>query len=285
MNRSACSLFVLSVIAATAITACYTGGSVDAPAPAAGAGNVSTAGFDITGLPCDVAQMLANSCASCHGIPLSGGAPNELTSYAQLMAPSRTDPTLTVAQLSVQRMKDTKTPMPPGGAAAADLAVLEGWLTAGTPAGTCTTTVAGNGVYNGPTVCTSGSYSTRGNGGGMRPGEACINCHAQGEGPRFAIAGTVYPTAHEPDDCVGSPSSAGISVVVTDATGAVTTLKVSSSGNFYSSGRGRITPPYTAKVVSGGKTRVMVSAQTNGDCNACHTVGGTSGAPGRIVAP
>lgn len=29
----------------------------------------------------------------------------------------------------------------------------------------------------------------------------------------------------------------------------------------------------------------MITAQTNGDCNSCHTESGTLAAPGRIMAP
>ena len=31
--------------------------------------------------------------------------------------------------------------------------------------------------------------------------------------------------------------------------------------------------------------RAMVAAQTSGDCNSCHTLAGTNGAPGRIMLP
>ena len=43
--------------------------------------------------------------------------------------------------------------------------------------------------------------------------------------------------------------------------------------------------PYRAKVVVGGRERVMLTPQTNGDCNACHTQAGAEGAPGRIIVP
>jgi len=207
-----------------------------------------------------------------------------MTTYEQLMAPSMSAPSLTVAQLSVQRMKDANAPMPPGGGSASDIAVLEAWLAAGAPAGTCTTPVAGNGSYGGPSVCTSGTFWTGGDeeSSSMHPGAACVSCHSQrGEGPR-GIAGTVFPTAHEPDDCNGTPGT-GITVVITDATGKEFSLRVNGAGNFYS--KGRIASPYTARVVSGSKTRVMKTPQTSGDCNSCHSEGGTSGAPGRIIAP
>jgi mono/diheme cytochrome c family protein len=48
---------------------------------------------------------------------------------------------------------------------------------------------------------------------------------------------------------------------------------------------GTVRQPFTAKVVVGGKERVMVGPQTLGDCNACHTQNGLQGAPGRIIVP
>ena len=38
----------------------------------------------------------------------------------------------------------------------------------------------------------------------MNPGRACITCHSTMNGPSLTIAGTVYPTAHEPDLCNGA---------------------------------------------------------------------------------
>ena len=57
-------------------------------------------------------------------------------------------------------------------------------------------------------ACTSGKMWTGGTdgSGSMQPGVyACINCHKSsgGEAPQFKIAGTLYPTAHEPDQCNG----------------------------------------------------------------------------------
>ena len=40
-----------------------------------------------------------------------------------------------------------------------------------------------------------------------------------------------------------------------------------------------------AVVTDGVKTRQMQGTVTSGDCNSCHTVNGTNGAPGRIMAP
>jgi mono/diheme cytochrome c family protein len=115
----------------------------------------------------------------------------------------------------------------------------------------------------------------------MDPGQACITCHTIKKGPAFKIAGTIYPTAHEPDDCygIGGP----LNVIVTDANGTVTTIKVGASGNF--SSRAAIVPPFHVKVTDGVKERAMAGALTAGDCNSCHTEQGLNGAPGRIVAP
>jgi mono/diheme cytochrome c family protein len=116
----------------------------------------------------------------------------------------------------------------------------------------------------------------------MRPGNACISCHSRGEGPRFAIAGTVYPSAHEPNDCNGTNADSA-TVTITDANGMVHELTPNAAGNFYAAGA--IALPYTASITAGGRTRAMAAKQTNGDCNSCHTQDGASGAPGRVMLP
>jgi hypothetical protein len=138
--------------------------------------------------------------------------------------------------------------------------------------------------FDTPSVCTSGTNWTRGDRGSvsMHPGVACIACHDLNNAPPFSIAGTVYPSAHEPDDCNGG-GTAGAQIVITDANGKVTKIPVNSVGNFYS--QGTIALPYRAKVVVGTTERAMVGSQKSGDCNSCHTETGASSAPGRIVLP
>ncbi len=133
-------------------------------------------------------------------------------------------------------------------------------------------------------TCSSGTYWTRGENDRMRPGEACIACHtAENEGPRYAIAGTLYPTGHEPDDCNGiSGQASGAKVVITDANGEEHELTPNTAGNFFYNGN--LAKPYTAKVVTDAGERLMVTPQQDGDCNKCHTAEG-SGAPGRVVVP
>lgn len=171
--------------------------------------------------------------------------------------------------------------------------------------------------YNTPVVCTSGKYWTSNNyyggsmgprafGGGfggsggqqggqggypnsnfkddgsefMNPGRACNTCHVQRGGPNYQVSGTVYPTAHEPDDCNGVNDA---NIVITDANGVVKKIGVNSAGNFFTSEP--IAAPFRVTVTRGGKERPMASAVTIADCNSCHTTAGVNGAPGRVMAP
>ena len=233
------------------------------------------------GVPCDVGQVLAQACTTCHAGP-SATSGVDLTSYDALVAPSKADPTLSVIERSVLRMNDAKTPMPPSGQiAASDIAVLEQWIAAGTPKGTC------NDPATTPPVtvqCTSNKTYNGGDdgGGSMYPGEACVACHDKGEGPTLQFGGTIYPTAHEPDDCIGAP---GATVVVTDANGTQFSVAAGTNGNFYRTTSTKIAFPIHAEVHANGKILKMNDAINNGDCNACHTTLGTNKAPGRIVAP
>lgn len=283
MQKLQLGLALSLVIAAGA--ACYTGPAVDGAAPAREVAAVepepdASAG---AGLPCEIATLLEQKCTSCHGAPLSGGALNRLLDAADLAAKSMTDPSRSNAEVSVERMRDATKPMPPDQPlSAAEIGVFETWVKAGMPAGSCTPV----NTAGAPSVCTSGKTWTRGNRGSrdMHPGGACIDCHSRDEGPRYAFAGTVYPTAHEPDDCYGSNgSSVSMQVEITDARGQTYRAAVGAAGNFGS--QTRFTAPYTARVIVGTKVREMKTPQTNGDCNTCHTERGNEKAAGRIIAP
>ncbi len=288
---------------ATAGTGSVTGGASNA----GGAGNAGAPNVTGTGPLCDVLAMLRQKCQSCHSNPPSPrSVPMSLVSYADLVAPSPADPTVSTAEMCIQRMQDSAAPMPPAPAtpaSAADVQVIQAWIDAGEPS-TCDAAAAGAGgtagmagtggvvenPYDTPVVCTSNQHWTGGNreSPDMHPGGACISCHTsgEGEGPRFTFAGTVFPSAHEPDDCNGTDgSSAMTQVVITDANGTTFTLDVNSVGNFSYTARTAPVMPYLAKVVSGGNERVMTDKQTTGDCNSCHTQDGANNAPGRIMAP
>jgi hypothetical protein len=210
-----------------------------------------------------------------------------LLTYEDLTAASRRDATRSVAQLAIERMRSANNPMPPGGGALeSEIAIVEAWVAAGTPRGTCSSSAppAASSTYDTPTVCTSNTRWTGGDEGSpmMHPGMPCIACHGRGEGPIFTAAGTLYPTAHEPDDCNGAEGSS-FTVVITDANGTTYTLPVNAAGNFFTGTP--YAPPYRAKVVSGTRTRAMATPQTDGDCNGCHREKGRNNAPGRVMAP
>jgi hypothetical protein len=134
-------------------------------------------------------------------------------------------------------------------------------------------------------TCTSGLVWMRANHGSaeMNPGRACIDCHATMHGPSLTIAGTVYPTAHEPDMCDGADGAGGVVVTIVDAAGQTLTLSPNVAGNFRS--EAPLSPPYEATISFMGRERTMGVMQTSGDCNGCHTQTGANGAPGRILLP
>lgn len=256
-------------------------------------GSGGSGGADQTGVPCDVATVIANQCLVCHGTKPAKGVPISLVTYEDLTAPSAADSSKMIIERSVFRMGNAGAPMPPSGAAAAaDIAVLQAWIDAGVPQGSCDTPIED--PFANPQGCVTGkTWNPQGEEGKtMNPGKACNSCHkSEGEGPIFKVAGTVYASGHETDYCYGidgtSPDYSDVRVEVTDANGIVSSISVGSTGNFSLQKTG-FAYPYTAKVVSSKGERAMNAAQTEGDCNTCHTVdagGAGSMAPGRIVIP
>jgi hypothetical protein len=278
------------------------GGSGGGAGGGAGGGSGSgggTASGDFAGLNCEVADLMAAKCTSCHGRPLTGGAPFPLLSRADLIAPSPSYPGKTIAERSLVRMQATVGPMPPAPAplaTAIEISAFNTWLTAGTPEQTCGM-VPDAGMGNpdagpAPTTCSSGIKWLLGDNVGsvhMNPGRPCRQCHVTREPFRaYFFMGTVYPSTHEQDRCNANPP-AGLVVDIIDANGNIAqTLTVRyPSGNFYSSSvNTSIALPYKARVRdSQGRTLTMNTPQMNGDCNTCHTEQGTNGAAGRIVWP
>lgn len=151
---------------------------------------------------------------------------------------------------------------------------------------------SGGGGSGAADVCTSKQFWTMGELESplMHPGRACLTCHATvvGEDVKdmFAIAGTVFPSLHEVDDCDGA-SGAGLQVVITTADDQVLTLPVNAAGNFMYDQLelGPVAFPIHARVVRGDLEVAMATPQMTGDCNSCHTEQGTNGAPGRILSP
>lgn len=246
-------------------------------------------------LPCEVAEVLAARCWTCHGAMPAGGAPMSLVSHAHLTSPSTVDPSLSFAERAVLRMRATTAPMPPSGPRVpdADIARIDAWIAGGMPAGSCDPADP----FDTPVQCTSERTWRGDEGPEMHPGRACITCHtSEDEGPDLWLGGTVYPSAHEPDDCIGAGDVGDVVVEITDADGQVFELVPNASGNFLlvhddepddfeAPFTATFAYPYRARVLFEGRERAMSTAQTTGDCNSCHTVAGANGAPGRILLP
>lgn len=89
-----------------------------------------------SGLPCEVSLVLSKTCTACHGSSASG-LPKLLT-YADVTTLSTVDPSKNVIERAIARMQDPARPMPPSGLPpASEVAVLQAWLRAGTPKGSC----------------------------------------------------------------------------------------------------------------------------------------------------
>jgi hypothetical protein len=280
-------------------------GGVSAIAGATSAGGSADGGTcAVEALPAAVQAMLTNKCSTCHGAVPLAGLPS-LVSYANLTAPSKTDPSKTNAVVALARIQAATLPMPPAPGApvsVSDVSALQAFVSQGYPKPSCPTGTGGaGGGANGGTggtagstaldplfampTCTSMSNWTGGNRGSasMNPGVACISCHKSGDGPSFSIAGTVYPTGHEPDRCNSMVGTAGARIVIIGADGKMLTLTPNAAGNF--SSNVAVKTPYQAKVTYQGSERLMLTPQSSGDCNSCHTQNGSMMAPGRITVP
>ena len=89
------------------------------------------------GLPCDVQTLAKTSCSACHGTTPVAGAPMSLVTWNDFAHPSLIDPTVSFAVRAVIRMQSTKAPMPPGGDSSADPVIIDAWVKAGMPVGSC----------------------------------------------------------------------------------------------------------------------------------------------------
>jgi cytochrome c5 len=275
-------VFVSLAIAAAA--ACYSGPVLQDPYERPVVPQVIPATFDCTS---GVDDSLA-PCQSCHSDP-PRGAPNALTTRAQLMARSATDPTKTMAEVSVERMRDAANPMPPTGVAAkSDVDRIVAWIAAGYPEGQCG---GGTNLFAADPVCTSGKTGIHlKSGDGMEPGVACIDCHVKKKRQAIvSVGGTIYPSAHEPANCAGSADTALNVVFTNDSSGKETRIAVAAQNNGNFSSRAQFVPgAYHVRLETKDNRRVMGVALTmpqDGDCNRCHTDVGAEGAPGRLIDP
>jgi|APLak6261675434_1056106.scaffolds.fasta_scaffold01368_3 mono/diheme cytochrome c family protein len=251
-----------------------------------------------SGLPCDVAALVAKHCVTCHGATPAGGAPSTLISRADFLKTAVSNPGASEGQQSLTRMLAGQMP-PSGGLTATELSTFDAWINAGMPEGMCGEVDAGSME---PT-CASGTYRLQPTPANdhasrtMAPGLACISCHSQqnfaGQNPGgleafgdiYDYMGTVFRAPHEKDLCDPNLGTSATVEIYNEAGTKVATMPVNSGGNFMGFAAGGKPPKYTAKLVTPAGTRVMAGLQTSGDCNTCHTVAGAEGAPGRIYLP
>jgi hypothetical protein len=278
------------------------GGTTTPPSSDGGAGSTTpsdggagapsgTGGASGSGVPCDVATMLAANCTSCHSDPPLASALAGLVTYADLMAISHEDPTKNEAQLSLARMQSASSPMPPGAPPpAAEITTLQNWINAGYPKGACDAGTSGGSG-------TDGGTNAGGTDGGAPPppvsvwngapafasqtgpsthnaGKDCMNCHGSGgSGPGFAFGGTVYD---------GSGAAVvGAEVRFVDSTGKATSVYSGPSGTFYLHGTGFSGPAHvgvrdatnTQEMFTALQSGAQSPASSGGACSACHCSG------------
>lgn len=136
--------------------------------------------------------------------------------------------------------------------------------------------------------CASGLGWSRGDQGSdlMRPGGDCIRCHGQqGQGPLYEIAGTVYESLTEEDDCGGLE---GATIEITDINDNVFTMTSNEAGNFFMTAEQAegIQYPATVKAIYDGRENRMLGLLPYGNCSDCHTRNGNwTAAGGRVYVP
>jgi len=127
-----------------------TGGTAGTNGSTGGSGATpsSSASAAYSDIPCNVAAVLQNNCASCHGATPAFGAPMSLTRAADFTKKAK-DGTHTIGQAVITRINDDQTPMPqPPNARlnAADNSTLATWIQAGAKAESCSTSAATTGA-------------------------------------------------------------------------------------------------------------------------------------------
>lgn len=232
-----------------------------------------------SGVPCDVATYLSMACLSCHNDPPIPSALAALVTYDQLMATAKEDPTKNEAELSLARMKDASRPMPPGAPpSASDVAILENWINAGYPKGSCGGAGAGDSGTGGPPPPPPPPPASVFDGApafalvtGSRAhnaGQDCMHCHTQanGEAPQLSFGGTLY-------DGAGNPV-AGAEVRLVDANNNATVVHTGSNGTFYRMGGPIAAPAHVgARDASNSADMISALASNGGACSSCHCTG------------
>jgi cytochrome c551/c552 len=167
-------------------TGVASGGSGSMPPVAGSGGAPAIPGSD---LPCDVQRIIEANCVTCHGTRPAFGAPMSLMQTADFAKDAEG---LTVGKRVVERINDDQKPMPPPPnprLSDADRSVLETWIGAGSPAGTCD-----SGQGSGGAGGTSGAGGSAGGPPTHPPDVTCYQLTA-----RASSAGDKYPVPTTPD--------------------------------------------------------------------------------------
>jgi hypothetical protein len=218
-------------------------------------------------VPPAVQAVLAAKCTACHSNPPINGSLSPLITLTDLLATSKEDATKNEAQLSVARMQNTTSPMPPGGGATAtDISTLQAWITAGYKDAACGDGGTPPPPPPPPTDVFTGApaFASQVAGSTHNAGKNCMGgCHNHG----FTFAGTVTNGA--------GAGVAGAEVRLVDANGKAISVYTGSNGNFHSSSS--FVAPAKIGVRNAAAKAIMVTALTaaNGGCNGCHANGGT----------
>jgi hypothetical protein len=134
-------------------------------------------------IPCDVNSVLTRICQQCHSNPPRFGALMPLVTYADLVAPAKTDPTKHVYEMIEKRIHDDGNPMPPAPnprLSAADTATFDAWIAAGAPSGGNTACISTDGgtkdaSQDSSTPTDSGGGGDTGTDSSINP--SCPNLH------------------------------------------------------------------------------------------------------------
>jgi mono/diheme cytochrome c family protein len=80
-------------------------------------------------LPREIQELLVARCQRCHS---ATDGPMPLGTFEDLIAPAKSDPSRRVADLCIERLRDSRAPMPPSGPRVPDATILafESWARA-----------------------------------------------------------------------------------------------------------------------------------------------------------
>jgi len=195
-----------------------------------------------------------------------------------LMAKAKEDPTKNEAQLSLARMQNTTSPMPPAAlnlpATAAEITALQNWINGGYASGSCSTDAGVVASDSGPALAVvdvfagQPAFVAQVGSNAHNAGRNCMQCHGGNGGgddaPSFVFGGTIY-------DAAGNPVS-GAEIRVLDKSGKAYTARSAANGTFHANGS-PLAGPGHAGARNATNNSLMISAVTNGGCSSCHCTG------------